>query len=334
MNWTNEQKSAIDERNGKLLVAAGAGSGKTAVLVQRIMNKIIEDKIEIDQMLIVTFTNSAASEMRERIRDGLYKALEEHPELQNQILLINKASIMTIDAFCKKVISDHFFKLGLDPNYRVADSTENELIKLEALDEVLEEIYDENDEKKIEVLDAYSGSKSDEGVKNIILSIDSFIQSSPFPEEWLKEKCEMYHQAEDDFAKTIWGKEIILYARRELRGILEEEEALADSLMDNNEAKNYLLTLQDDIVILKTLLQNMETWNDFYEYLSKLKLPSLKQAPKLDEETKNEVKEVREKMKDLVASTYEMKCLFLLPKKSFKVCKKLMVCLKCFQISF
>ncbi len=301
MNWTDEQKSAIDERNGKLLVAAGAGSGKTAVLVQRILNKIIEDKIQIDQMLIVTFTNAAASEMRERIRDGLYKALEEHPELQNQILLINKASIMTIDAFCKKVISDHFFKLGLDPNYRVADMAENELLKLEALEEVLEEIYEENDEKKIEVLEAYSGSKSDEGVKGIILDIDSFIQSSPYPEAWLHEKCEMYHQTEDDFAKTIWGKEIILYARSELRGILEEEEALVDSLMENHEAKNYLLTLQEDIVILKTLLQNMNTWNDFYEYLSKLKLPSLKQAPKLDEETKNEVKDVRDKMKDLVA---------------------------------
>ena len=147
MRWTDEQKAAIDTKNCKLLVAAGAGSGKTAVLVQRIIDKIIIDKIDIDKMLIVTFTNAAASEMRERIRDGIYKVLETNPEMQRQLLLINKASIMTIDAFCKKVIKDNFFKLNLDPNFRVADSAENELLKLEALDEVLDELYEEDDDK-------------------------------------------------------------------------------------------------------------------------------------------------------------------------------------------
>ena len=92
-------------------------------------DKIIIDKIDIDKMLIVTFTNAAASEMKERIRDGIYKVLETNPEMQRQLLLINKASIMTIDAFCKKVIKDNFFKLNLDPNFRVADSAENELLK-------------------------------------------------------------------------------------------------------------------------------------------------------------------------------------------------------------
>ena len=300
MKWTDEQKAAIDIRNCKLLVAAGAGSGKTAVLVQRIINKIIEDKIDIDRMLIVTFTNAAASEMRERIRDGLYKALEENPEIQKQLLLINKASIMTIDAFCKKVIKDNFFKLNLDPNFRVADSTENELLKLEALDEVFDEIYEEDEDDVIEVMSSYSNNKSDDGLKNIIFGIYNFIQSSPFPEEWLKEKCEMYNIDEEDFAKTIWGKEIVSYARNEVRGILEEVQELVDDLQDNNEAQNYLLTLQDDLLMLKGLLNNCSTWNDFCEYLSYAKIGYLKSAPKLDDETKEEVKAVREKMKGIV----------------------------------
>lgn len=300
MKWTEEQKAAIDTRNCKLLVAAGAGSGKTAVLVQRIINKIIEDKIDIDRMLIVTFTNAAASEMRERIRDGLYKALEENPEVQKQLLLINKASIMTIDAFCKKVIKDNFFKLNLDPNFRVADSTENELLKLEALDEVFDELYEEDNDDVIEVMSSYSNNKSDDGLKNIILSIYNFIQSSPFPEEWLDEKCEMYNIDEEDFAKTTWGKEIITYARSEVRGILDEVQELAYDLQDNNEAQNYLLTLQDDLLMLKGLLNNCNTWDDFYEYLSSTQIAALKSAPKLDDDTKEEVKAVREKMKATV----------------------------------
>lgn len=300
MKWTEEQKAAIDTRKCKLLVAAGAGSGKTAVLVQRIINKIIEDKVDIDKMLIVTFTTAAASEMRERIRDGLYNSLEEHPEISKQLLLINKASIMTIDAFCKKVIKDNFFKLNLDPNFKVADTTENELLKIEALEEIIDELYEEGNENTIEIMTSYSDNKSDDGLKKVVLSIYSFIQSSPFPEKWLKEKCEMYNVEEDDFAKTVWGKEIISYARNETKGILNEVQEMVDDLQNNNEAQNYVLTLEDDLLLLKGILYNCKTWDDFYNYLSNIKISTLKIAPKLDEETKEEVKELREKMKEIV----------------------------------
>ena len=187
MEWTKEQKEAIETKNCKLLVAAGAGSGKTAVLVERIIQKVIKDKIDIDKLLIVTFTNAAASEMRERIQDAIYNNMDEHPELNRQILLLNKASIMTIDAFCKKVIKDNFFNLDLDPNFGICDTTENELLKLEALDEVLEELY----ESGSEIVDLYSDNKSDEGLRNLIVSIYNFIQSSPFTEKWLAEKSEI-----------------------------------------------------------------------------------------------------------------------------------------------
>lgn len=297
MEWTKEQRHAIDTKNCKLLVAAGAGSGKTAVLVQRIIDKVIKDKIDIDRLLIVTFTNAAASEMRERILEALYDNMEKFPELNKQIVLLNKASIMTIDAFCKKVIKDNFFNANLDPNFGVSDSTENELMKLEALDEVIEELYEENGE----LLELYSDNKSDENFRSLVLNIYSFIQSSPFPYEWLEEKCEMYNvKDETDFGKTVWGKELIKFARNEIAGSVEELEILAEDLQYNSEATNYLLTIQDDILQLKALRLNNVSWNDFYEGISGIKFGTLKRAPKLDEDTAEEVKSIRNKMKDKI----------------------------------
>ena len=154
--------------------------------------------------------------------------------------------------------------------------------------------------KNNEIVDIFSDNKSDEGFRNIILDIHNFIQSSPFPYEWLKDKCEMYNTNETDFGKTVWGKELIKYARNEIAGCLEELETIADDLQNNIEAQNYLLTIQDDILILKSLRINNVSWDDFYECISKIKFSTLKRAPKLDEETAEEVKSIRNKMKDKI----------------------------------
>ena len=122
--WTREQNLAINEKDSNILVAAAAGSGKTAVLVERIINKVINE--DIDKILVVTFTNAAASEMRERILDAIYKRLEDEPEnahLQRQINLLNKASISTIHAFCLDVIRNNFFEIDTSANFRVGDRT-------------------------------------------------------------------------------------------------------------------------------------------------------------------------------------------------------------------
>lgn len=181
VNWTKEQSDAINIRNSKTLVAAGAGSGKTAVLVERIIKKVVEDKINIDNMLVVTFTNAAASEMRERIRARLYDEVENNKEIQKQILYLNRASIMTIDAFCKKTVKDYFYKLNIDPNFKIIDKEDAELLKADAIDELLEELYESNDEEITDVLEAYSESKSDESLINLIFSIYKFISSSEDP---------------------------------------------------------------------------------------------------------------------------------------------------------
>ena len=144
--WTEEQELAINTRKCNLLVAAAAGSGKTAVLVERIIKMITEGEnpVDIDKLLVVTFTNAAASEMRERIGDAISKALEKDPSseaLQRQLALLNRASITTMHSFCLEVIKNNFYKTNISPNFRLADTPEIELIKMEVLDEVFNDLY-------------------------------------------------------------------------------------------------------------------------------------------------------------------------------------------------
>ncbi|MFR1673082.1 MAG: UvrD-helicase domain-containing protein, partial [Candidatus Gastranaerophilaceae bacterium] len=169
VKWTEEQSQAINEKGSNILVAAAAGSGKTAVLVERIINKIINENIDIDKLLVVTFTNAAASEMRERILDAIYKKLEEYPEnqnLQRQITLINKASICTIDSFCLEVVRNNFFELdNISPNFRIADTTEIELLKQEVIEDIFEEKYENQDENFSKLINTYTSYRDDTPLK-------------------------------------------------------------------------------------------------------------------------------------------------------------------------
>ena len=173
VSWTKEQKQAIEENGTNLLVAAAAGSGKTAVLVERIIHKIIDEKMDIDKMLVVTFTNAAASEMRERILDAIYKKIEENPEdihMQRQITLLNKASICTIHSFCLDIIRNYFYEINIPANFQIGSSAEMELLKQETLEELLEEKYIDKDEKFLKLVDTYANYRGDENLKELIYS--------------------------------------------------------------------------------------------------------------------------------------------------------------------
>ena len=186
MAWTKEQEKAIYQKGDNILVAAAAGSGKTAVLVERIVNKIINEKIDVDKLLVVTFTNAAATEMRERVLDAIYKKLEDNPDnlmLQKQIVLLNKSHISTIHAFCLEVIKNNFYKTDISPNFRLANTPEIELLKMEVLEEVFDNLYEEKNENFIKLIDTYCGYRSDDNLKEIILKIYRYIQSIPYPEE-------------------------------------------------------------------------------------------------------------------------------------------------------
>ena len=189
------------------------GSGKTAVLVERMIQKIIKDKIDIDSILIVTFTNAAASEMKERILEAIYKKIEENPEdshLQRQITLLNKANISTIHSFCLEVIKNNFFEIDISPNFRIGESSEIELLKMDVLDELFEEKYNSGDKEFLELVETYSSYRGDDELRELILDIYKFIQSSPFPNEWFEEAVDKFNiDSNINFEETIWGKILI-----------------------------------------------------------------------------------------------------------------------------
>ena len=176
MKWTEEQQKVITLRDRNILVSAAAGSGKTAVLVQRILSKIMDPlkPVDIDRLLIMTFTRAAAGEMRERIERALDTALAEDPDnehLQRQMMLIHTAQITTIDGFCSYVIRNYFHLIGLDPGYRTADEGELKLLQEDVLKELFEDYYAEGDEKFTAFVECYASGKSDEGLKEHVLDL-------------------------------------------------------------------------------------------------------------------------------------------------------------------
>ncbi len=284
VTWTKEQQSAIYEKGSNILVAAAAGSGKKAVLVERIINKIVNENIDIDKLLVVTFTNAAASEMRERILDAIYKKIEEKPEdvrLQKQINLLNKASICTIHSFCLEVIRNYFYELDLSANFRIADSSEIELLKQDVIEELFEEKYYENDENFIKLINMYTTYRGDEPLKELILKIYDYIQSAPFPQEWLEEKIEMFNLKDEiekktDYAKTLWG-DILLeeYKNKIVENRLKLEGVKAE-LVRFPELEKFTSTILNDIQMLMEIEEIIinakdNVWNTIYLKANELK---------------------------------------------------------------
>ena len=296
--WTNEQLSAITQKGNNILVAAAAGSGKTTVLVERIIRKIINDNVDIDKILVVTFTNAAASEMRERILTALYKQIDEDPlnqRLRKQIVLLNKASICTIDAFCLDIIRNNFFEIGASSNFRIADNTELELLKQEAIEETFEELYLENDDEFNKLIELYAGYKDDENLKNIILKIHNYIQSAPFPEDWLEEQIEKFNMSSiEDFSQTEWGKIILKNFRDEVLNSIQILESSKHQLDMITELSKFSLVVADDINQLKFLEQNWDNWERAYEIANNLKFKTWptdkKVVSNLKEDTKKELR--------------------------------------------
>ncbi|RFU63536.1 helicase-exonuclease AddAB subunit AddA [Peribacillus saganii] len=203
LTWTEAQWKAIWAKEQDILVAAAAGSGKTAVLVNRIIQKVLsqDDPIDVDQLLVVTFTNASAAEMRHRIADALETAINENPHSQNlrkQLSLINRASISTLHSFCLEVIRKFYYLTDIDPGFRIADSTEGELLRDEVLEDVFEEHYgEEQNERFFKLVDAFSSDRSDETLQTMVRTLHDFSRSHPNPHQWLDDLVNMYELGED-----------------------------------------------------------------------------------------------------------------------------------------
>ena len=270
-NWTPEQKLAISKNNNNILVAAAAGSGKTTVLVERIIQKIIKDHVDIDKMLVATFTNAAASEMREKILVSIYKELEKKPEdedMKRQILLLGKANISTIHAFCLDVIRNYFYELDISSSARIAPTEEIEMLRQEVIDDLFEGLYENEDPSFMKLVDQYASYKDDDEIVKLLNNTYRFIQSNPFPLEWLDEKIDYFKKSDkDDYSQSVFGKiilkdldENVYNAVCRLRQILEEVSRIP-------ELEKTKSSLEADIDTLEKLHKAIEQgWNKAYSY--------------------------------------------------------------------
>lgn len=318
VKWTKEQLQAIKEKGSNILVAAAAGSGKTAVLVERIIEKIINDRIDIDRLLVVTFTNAAAAEMRERVLEAIYQKLDETPEnehLQKQITLLNKASICTIDSFCLDVVRNHFYELeNISPNFRIADTTEIELLKQEVLEDMFEEKYENQDEDFADLINTYTSYRDDTPLKDLILKIYTYIQSNPFPNEWLHEKIEMYHihQLEQDFSHSPYGKILLKEVEEEMVDDISILKEVGKSLKKEEELEKFTGTIYDDISKLEILKGNLDNWDKTYEIYSNLVFATWPRQ-KIESEIKDRAKEIRDDVKKKFSN--KLSKIFIYPSK-------------------
>ena len=299
VKWTNEQLQAIQEKNSNILVAAAAGSGKTAVLVERIIHKIIDEQMDIDKILVVTFTNAAASEMREKILEAIYKKIEDNPEnvhLQRQIILLNKASICTIHSFCLDVIHNHFYEIDLPSNFKIADTAEIDLLKQEVLDDLFEQKYIENNKDFIELLEKYTNYRGDESLQELVLKIYKFIQSSPFPIKWLQEKLELLKMEDKDISQTIWGELIIQTVEDDIQESIMQLEAVKSKIVLYPEMTKFYQTISEDIINIQDL-QKYNSWDELYIKLLNFNFNKWPVDKKVTNDLKEDSKEIRDKVK-------------------------------------
>ena len=317
--WTKEQLQAIETRRCNLLVAAAAGSGKTAVLVERIIRIITDEEnpVDIDKLLVVTFTSAAASEMRERIATAISKALEKSPNsknLQRQLTLLGRANITTMHSFCLDVIKNYFYTIDLDPSFRIGDETEATLMKNEIIEELFEEYYEEENEEFKELLEAYSGSKDDEKLKEMILSLYRFSMSGPWPERWLIEKAEAFNISTlEELDKSEWVNVLKESLRVELTGFLNMYKKAIEIINDTDGLQPYLEAFNSDYDYLLRAYESLDGGlNDIYialNSISFIRLKGIKKNQVYDENVQESVRSIREsikkKIKSLIDSTFE-----------------------------
>ncbi|MCD7865325.1 MAG: helicase-exonuclease AddAB subunit AddA [Clostridiales bacterium] len=258
--WTSDQQKVIDLRDRSLLVSAAAGSGKTAVLVQRIISMITdaEHPIDVDELLVVTFTNAAAAEMRERVLHEIEAAADQDPSdshLQRQMALIHNAQITTIDSFCLHVVQNHFHRISLEPGFRIADEGELTLLREDVCDAVLEHFYQERDPAFLRFADGYAGAKSDQPIRDMILRLYDFSQSYPWPDEWLDSCAGQYEAADlEALEEKKWVRDFLDYLRQRAEDMVGQYRKVYALTLEEDGPQHYESVVRDDLRQLEALL--------------------------------------------------------------------------------
>lgn len=304
MAWTKSQQKVIDTRNKNLLVSAAAGSGKTAVLVERIISMISEgDKpLDIDHLLVVTFTNAAAAEMRERIGIALDKKLCDNPDnehLQKQVSLLQSAQITTIHSFCLNVIRNYFHRIDLDPSFKIADEADITLMKSDVVSDLLERWYEEGREDFHKLIESYSYSKSDTPIEELILQLYNFSMSSPWPKEWINDKRKIFELKDlDDLYSALWMKELLEYIGIVIKDLAEKNAHSISICNESGGPTAYIAALISDRTLLEKL-REAKTYEELAVLCTSIAFDRLsnKREEGVDPSKKDIVKAIREDVK-------------------------------------
>lgn len=320
IKYTKDQQKVIDIRDCNVLVSAAAGSGKTAVLVERILKLIMdkENPVDIDRLLVVTFTNAAAAQMRERISDAILSKLEETPEdenLQRQAILVHHAQITTIDSFCRFILQNHFQEIDLDPGFAVGDPGRMQLMEKEAMEKVMEEAYQQKEpyegfyEDFIRLGNAFAGRGKDKPIEEMVEKLYRFSVSLPFPREWMIKSLQEYDGMEiGTYAGESLIKEIVTEVSSVLLRMLKAYEGMIGVCQEGDGPEGYLSLLQ------KEQEQLQEALHAAYDYKALEKaiqcftfdrLPSIRKG-NCDEEKKEQVKNLRDRIKKRLSACKEL----------------------------
>ena len=298
--WTVEQNDAIHAHGGTVLVSAAAGSGKTAVLVERVIQMITnaQNPVPADRLLIATFSNAAAAEMRQRIDKKLDSLISEHPEIsyyRKQKILLGSASISTVHSFCLGLVREHFHKLNILPDFRIGDESELQLIKNQTAEEVIESYYDTENPIFYDLVELISSGRDDKKLIETMLTLYEFVQSHPFPHEWLDEKFGMYN-SEIPPQSSPWGKIMLKYAHEALEYAMTScNDALGIIREFEDMTKAYEKAFMELWSILQNLMEIVEVgdWNRLVKTLQNIKNPKLKPLSG-DSPEKSQVKSIKE----------------------------------------
>lgn len=314
MAWTNEQQAAIDSRGQTLLLSAAAGSGKTAVLVERIIRRLLDKEypIDITELLVVTFTKAAAAEMRDRIGTALMKALSEtkDPRVERQLALLPSAQISTLHAFCQHVIRKYFYTIDLDPAFSIAGEEKLNLLRRQVLEDVFLSYYEDDEKASIlyPLADMFGSDRGDDILMDTVSRMYTYARSLAWPEHWLKEAARAYDVAPDAVIDDmVWAGPI----KDAVRRILEEDAHLYDGVLYHLRQREAFAPACDTFVAEQAALRQAaqaRSWNDLSRFVRAIDFPRLKSLRKLSDDDKavwERCKKVRDDVKKDVIKTLQ-----------------------------
>ena len=309
MKWSKDQENAIKARNCNLLVSAAAGSGKTAVLIERILKQVTDkdNPVDIDSILVVTFTNAAAGEMRARLARAFEQALKDNPgdkHLIRQIGLVENAQISTIDSFCIKILKNYYNSINLEPDFRMADEGELNLIKEDVLQDLIEDKFEEGDPAFLEFVDSFSPGKGFDTLVSLIFDLHRFSQSKPWPLEWLSECEDVFNvTSPEEYEKLPLVKSITEYVRNSFLSNCDDYDYILECCNEPLGPVEYIPLIESEREQFLAF-SKIEKLSDFGKVLP-FNFGSLPRSGKADKDIKEEVQKIRNGVKSRVKDIYE-----------------------------